>query len=164
MQRCAQWRTEMVQKQKILRSESCWVMSDSLRPHGLCPWNSPGQNTGMGSLPLPPEDLPNPRIQPRSLALQADSLPAEPQGKPKNTGISSLSLLQQIILTQELTTVSCIAGRFFTNWAIREDHIKKRCQQYTEELHKKVLHGPDNHNGVITHLSETSWNVKSSVP
>ena len=31
-----------------------------------------------------------------------DSLPAEPQGKPKNTGVGSLSLLQQIFLTQEL--------------------------------------------------------------
>ena len=39
--------------------------------------------------------------QPRSPALQADSLPAEPQGKPKNTGVGSLSLLQQIFLTQE---------------------------------------------------------------
>ena len=29
---------------------------------------------------------------------------------------------------------------------------KKRCQQYTEELYKKDLHDPDNHNGVITHL------------
>ena len=34
--------------------------------------------------------------------LQADSLPAEPQGKPKNTGEGSLSLLQWIFLTQEL--------------------------------------------------------------
>ena len=42
-----------------------------------------------------------PRIEPRSPALQADSLPAEPQGKPKNTGAGSLSLLQQIFLTQE---------------------------------------------------------------
>ena len=41
-----------------------------------------------------PEDLPNPGIEPRSPALQADSLPAEPQGKPKNTGVGSLSLLQ----------------------------------------------------------------------
>ena len=39
--------------------------------------------------------------QPRSPALQADSLPAEPQGKPKNTGVSSLSLLQRIFQTQE---------------------------------------------------------------
>ena len=40
--------------------------------------------------------------QPRSPALQADSLPAEPQGKPKNTGVGSLSLLQRIFPTQEL--------------------------------------------------------------
>ena len=40
--------------------------------------------------------------QPRSPALQADSLPAEPPGKPKNTGVGSLSLRQQIFPTQEL--------------------------------------------------------------
>ena len=32
------------------------------------------------------------------------------------------------------------------------DDIKKRWQEYTEELYKKDLHDPDNHNGVITHL------------
>ena len=32
------------------------------------------------------------------------------------------------------------------------EDIKKRWQQYTEELHKNGLHGPDNHNGVITYL------------
>ena len=42
-----------------------------------------------------------PEIKPRSLELQADSLPAEPQGKPKNIGVCSLSLLQWIFLTQE---------------------------------------------------------------
>ena len=53
--------------------------------------------------PFPsPGDLPNPGIEPRSLTLQADSLPVEPQGKPKNTGVGSLSLLQGIFLTQEL--------------------------------------------------------------
>ena len=40
--------------------------------------------------------------EPRSPASQADSLPAEPPGKPKNIGVGSLSLLQWIILTQEL--------------------------------------------------------------
>ena len=39
--------------------------------------------------------------QPRSSALQVDSLPVELPGKPKNTGVSSLSLLQQIFPTQE---------------------------------------------------------------
>ena len=47
-------------------------------------------------------DLPNPGIESRSPALQADSLPAEPQGKPMNTGVGSLSLLQWIFLTQDL--------------------------------------------------------------
>ena len=51
--------------------------------------------------PFPsPGDLPNLGIKPRSPTLQVDSLPAEPQGKPKNTGVGSLSLLQRIFLTQ----------------------------------------------------------------
>ena len=50
----------------------------------------------------PPGDLPNPGIEPRSSALQADSLASEPPGMPKNTGMGSLSLLQGIFLTQEL--------------------------------------------------------------
>ena len=62
-----------------------------------------------------PEDLPNPGIEPRSPTMQADSLPAEPLGKPKNTGVGSLSLLQRIILTQESNRGFCIAGRFLTN-------------------------------------------------
>ena len=46
------------------------------------------------------------------------------------------------------------------------EDIKKRWQEYTEELYKKDLHDPDNHDGVITHTqqSQTSWNVKSSGP
>ena len=56
----------------------------------------------MGSLIPSPGNLPNPGVEPRSPALQEDSLPDEPQGKPKNTGVASLSLLQPIFLTQEL--------------------------------------------------------------
>ena len=42
-----------------------------------------------------PGNLPNPGIKPRSPTLQADSLLAEPQGKPKNSGMGSLSILQR---------------------------------------------------------------------
>ena len=49
----------------------------------------------------PPGDLPNPGIKPRLPALQGDSLQFEPQGKHKNTGVGSLSLLQGNFLTQE---------------------------------------------------------------
>ena len=83
-------------------SESRSVMSNSLRPHSLhSPRNSPGQNTGVGSLSLLQGNLSNPGIQPRSPALQVDSLPAESQGKPNNTGEGSLFLLQGIFPTQE---------------------------------------------------------------
>ena len=46
-------------------------------------------------------------------------------------------------------------------------NIKKRWQEYTEELYKKDLHGPDNHDGVITHLEsdilecEVKWALES---
>ena len=78
------------------------VVSDSLWPHGLySPWNSLGQNAGVGSPFLLQGNLPNPGIESRSPTLQVDSLPAEPQGKPKKNGMGSLSLLQRIFLTQE---------------------------------------------------------------
>ena len=47
------------------------------------------------------------------------------------------------------------------------EDIKKRWQEYTEELSKKVLHDPDNHDGVITHLEpdilecEVKWALGS---
>ena len=63
-------------------------------------WNSPGQYSGVSSFSSP-GDIPNPGIKPRSPVLQADSLPAEPQEKPKNRSMGSLSLLQQIFPTQE---------------------------------------------------------------
>ena len=83
------------------------------------------------------------------LTLQADYLPAEPQGKPQNTGVGSLSLLQCIFLTQELNwgLLHCrwilyqlsYEGRqshiyiltwqfFFLNWLSEFNHL---CQFYT---------------------------------
>ena len=44
------------------------------------------------------------------------------------------------------------------------EDIKKRWQEYTEELYKEDLHNRDNHDGVITHLETETWNVKSSGP
>ena len=46
----------------------------------------------------------------------------------------------------------------------RSRDVNKRWQEYTEELYKKDLHNPDNHDGVITDLGQISWNVKSSGP
>ena len=59
--------------------------------------DSPGKNTGVDC-----HSLPQGSSEPRSPPLQVDSSPSEPAGKPKNTGMGSLSLLQGIFLTQEL--------------------------------------------------------------
>ena len=58
--------------------------------------DSPGKNTGVGC-----HALLQGSSQPRSPTLQVDSLPSEPLGKPKNTEVGSLSLLQGIFPTQE---------------------------------------------------------------
>jgi len=44
------------------------------------------------------------------------------------------------------------------------EDIKKRWQEYTEELYEKDIQDPDNHDGVITHLESDIWNVKSTGP
>ena len=56
----------------------------------------------------PPGDVSNPWIEPRSPALQPDSLPSESPGKPKSTGVGSLSLPQGIFLTQELNQYTAL--------------------------------------------------------
>ena len=76
-----EWKSKM--EFVLLRKWNHSVGSDSLQPHLLCnsPWNSPGQNTRVGSRSPSPGDLPNPGTEPKSPALQTDSLPAELWGK-----------------------------------------------------------------------------------
>ena len=56
-----------------------------------------------------------------------------------------------------------IKGRNGMDLTEAED-IKKRWQEYTEKLYKKGLNDPDNHDGMVTYLEQTSWSVKSSGP
>ena len=69
---------------KVLVSQSCLTLCDPMDcdPKLLCPWNSPGKNTGVGSHSLSPGDLSDSGIKLGSLALQEDSLPSEPPGRP----------------------------------------------------------------------------------
>ena len=74
---CRQWRWKCQSLSRV-----------SFQPHGLqparllCPWNFPGKNPGVGSQFPFPGHLPDSGIEPRSPALQANSLPSEPPGKP----------------------------------------------------------------------------------
>ena len=171
-----------------------------------------------------PRNLHNPEIEPRSPTLQADSS-SEPQGKPKNTAVGSLTqeanqglkhyrqILYQLSyqgrremkgkgekerythLNPEFQRIARRDKKAFLSNQCKEmeennrlgktrdlfkkirdtkgtfhakkgtikdrnglglketEDIKKRWQKYTEELYKKDLHDPDNHDGVITHLA-----------
>ena len=82
-------------------SESHSVLSDSLQPHGLVNGILQARILELVAVPFSRRSS-QPRVKARSPAFQVDSLPAEPQGKPKKTGLGSLSLLQGIFPTQEL--------------------------------------------------------------
>ena len=68
-----------------------------------------------------PGDLPNPGIKPRSSALQMDSLPSEPPGKPNNTGVGSLCLLQGIFTIQESNRHPLLRRRILYHLIYRKD-------------------------------------------
>ena len=72
-------------------------------------------------------------------------------------------LLKREIPREHFMQMGTIKDRNGMNLTETKD-IKKRWQEYTEELHKKDLNDPDNLNGVITHLETESWSIKSSEP
>ena len=102
-------------------SESCSFVSDSLWPHGLYSvWNSPGQNARVGSFSLLQGIFPTQGLNPGlphcrrilyQLSHNGSSRILEWIAYPFSSGSSR---------TRNPTGVSCIAGRFFTNWAIME--------------------------------------------
>ena len=105
----------------VYESESRSVVSDSLRPQGLySPWNSPGQNTGVGSLSflqgIFPTQGSNPGLPHCGQILYQLSHKATPRilewiAYPFSRGSSP---------PRNWTGIFCIAGEFFTNWAISE--------------------------------------------
>ena len=104
-----------------MNSESCSVVSNSLRLHGLySPWNSPGQNTGVGSLsPLQgifPTQGSNPGLpQCRQVLYQLSH-----KGSPRILEWVVYPFSSRSSPPRNWTGVSCISGGFFTNWAMRE--------------------------------------------
>ena len=83
------------------------VMSDSAKLWAAACWallskGFTSQEYWSGLPCPPPGDCPNPGIEPRSPALQADSLLSEPPEKPKNIGVGSLTFLQETFPTQKL--------------------------------------------------------------
>ena len=78
-----------------------------------------------------------PRYKHRSAAWQADSLPAEPQGKPKNNGVGSLSFLQQIFPTQRSNQ-----GLLHCRWILYQLNYQGsnlRCKEFVKNVSWRFL-------------------------
>ena len=106
------------EKKEAKATQSCLTLCDPRAYYS--PWNSPGQNTGVGSLSLLQGIFPNPGIKPRSPTLRADCLPAEPQGSPRILEWVAYPFSRGSSQPRNQTWVSCIADGFFTIWATRE--------------------------------------------
>ena len=97
------------------------VVSDSLRHHGLySPWNSPGQNTGVGSLSLLQGIFPTQGSNPGLLHHRQILYQLSHKGSPRILEWVAYLFSSGSSQPRNWTGVSCIAGGFFTNWAIRE--------------------------------------------
>ena len=91
-------------------------MSDSLRPHGLySPWNSPGQNTEVGSLSLIQGIFP---IQGSNLGLPLCRQILYKLSHKGSPGILDWVVYPFSTESSRPRNQACIAGGFFTNWAI----------------------------------------------
>ena len=108
------------------------VVSDSLWPYGLCsPWNSPGQNTGVGSLYLLQGLIPTQRLNPGLPHCRRILYQLSHKGSPRILEWGAYPFSRRSSGPKKWTGASWIAGRFFTNWTIREalimlDLTKKR--------------------------------------
>jgi len=109
-------------------SESHSVVSNSLQPHGLySAWNSPGQNTGVGSLSLLQGIFPTQGSDPGLPHCRRILYQLSHQGNPRILECVAFPFSRGSSQPRDQTQVSRIAGRFFTSWAIREllSHKKK---------------------------------------
>ena len=98
---------------KVIESESYSVMSDSLQPHGLySPWNSPGQNTGVGSLSLLQGIFPTQGLNPGLLHCRWILYQLSHKGSPRMLEWGAYPFSSRSSWPRNQTGVSCIAGRF----------------------------------------------------
>ena len=98
-------------------------MPDSLWPHGLySPWNSPGQNTGVGSLSLLQGIFPTQGLNPGLLHCRQILYYLSHQGSPRILEWGAYPFSSRSSRPRNWNRVSCISGGFFANWATREAH------------------------------------------
>ena len=111
---------------------SCSVMFDSLWPHGqlparlLCPWDSPGKNTGVGCLALLQGIFPAQGLNPGLLHCRWSLYCLIHQGSPWILEWVTYPFSRVSYQSRDWTGISGIAGGFFTSWATKEVWVQER--------------------------------------
>ena len=120
-------------------SESHSVVSDSLRPHGLySPWNSPGQNTGVGTLSLLQGIFPIQGLNPGLPHCGQILYQLRHQGRLRILEWVAYLFSRGTSWSRNRTRVSGIAGRFFTSWASREAQRQTKHHANTRLIENKT--------------------------
>ena len=130
----------------LTSSVCCAALRGSVSLTFCGPWTAARQaplGTGFsrqaycGGLPCPPPgDLPNPGSKPRSPALQADFLLV---GSPRILDWAAYHFSSGYSWPRNETWVSCVAGWFFTNWAIREALLGYETYQFNAQIPEVLL-------------------------
>ena len=116
---------------KVKVIQSCLTLCD---PHGLySPWNCSVQNTGVGSLSFLQRIFPTQGSNPCLRHCRWILYQLRHKGSPRILEWVAYPFSQEFSWPRDWTRVSCIAGRFFTNWAIKESIINLRHLQNLKE-------------------------------
>jgi len=116
----------ILSRSELKWSESHLVVSDSLWPHGLYrPWNSLGQNTGVGNLSLLQGIFPTQGSNPGLQHCRGILYQLSHKASPRRMEWVACSFSSGLSWAKNGTDVSWIAGGFFTNWDIREAPSKE---------------------------------------
>ena len=117
-------------------------LSDFLWPHGpYSPWNFPGKNTGVGSLSLLRGIFPTWGSNPGLPYCMRILYQLSHKGSPRILEWVAYPFCSGSFWPRNRTWVSCTAGRFFTNWAIRDALSLKRWGYYEEKSGKTGVNG-----------------------
>ena len=136
--------------------QSCltlWHLLDCSLPGLLCPWNSPGQNIGMGSHTLLQRIFPSQGLNPGLPHYRHILYHLSHQESPRTQEWVSYPFYSRSFQPRNLTRVSCAAGRFLTSWATRGVNGTYQFWLQLNWARAWVL-------SQIGHLKENLWHVR----
>ena len=135
--------TIITEKWKWKSFSHVWLF---VNPWSIQSLDSPGKNTGVGSFSLLQEIFPTQGANTGLPHCRRILHQLNPKGSPRILEWVNYPFSRESSQPRNQTRVSCIAGRLYTNWAIRENHNwKSRMKtEYRNQLSRKQIHNQEN--------------------